>query len=464
VGLKQGGMDVARINCAHDDAEVWGQMIAHLRSQGAGEELSPKVAMDLAGPKIRTGPMSPGPKVRRFKPVRDIYGKVVQPARVWLGPLPPAQSEIPHLPIASSYLELLKSCKKLNFRDTRGKMRALKITEVFAEGVVAESRKTFYVQTGLPLLPQSRELSLPILVGELPAVEQGILLKEGDQLWLTSGQVPGRGPQVNERGELLAPAQVSCTAPQIFASVQVGEPISLDDGKFGGVIERQSEEGLLVSIQQVKGGGATLRADKGINFPQSQLRINGLTEKDCQDLDVVVKAADLVNVSFVNSAQDVTEFLTALETYERTDPLGVVLKIETQSGFNQLPEILLTGMQTYPLGVMIARGDLAVEAGWENMARVQEEMLAICHAAHIPVIWATQVLENLAKKGIPSRAEITDAGMAQRAECVMLNKGPAILPALKLLDSILKDRASYMEKGQPMLPALERASPVDKTP
>lgn len=79
---------------------------------------------------------------------------------------------------------------------------------------------------------------------------------------------------------------------------------------------------------------------------------------------------------------------------------------------------------------MIARGDLAVECGYERMAEVQEEILWICEAAHLPVIWATQVLESLAKKSQPSRAEITDAAMGERPECVMLNKGPHIAAAV----------------------------------
>ena len=65
-----------------------------------------------------------------------------------------------------------------------------------------------------------------------------------------------------------------------------------------------------------------------------------------------------------------------------------------------------------------------MECGYERMAEIQEEILWVCEAAHIPVVWATQVLESLAKKGLPSRAEITDAAMGERAECVMLNKGP----------------------------------------
>jgi len=78
---------------------------------------------------------------------------------------------------------------------------------------------------------------------------------------------------------------------------------------------------------------------------------------------------------------------------------------------------------------MIARVDLAVEVGYERLSEVQEEILWVCEAAHVPIIWATQVLESLIKRGMPSRGEFTDAAMAQRAECVMLNKGPFITKA-----------------------------------
>jgi pyruvate kinase len=86
---------------------------------------------------------------------------------------------------------------------------------------------------------------------------------------------------------------------------------------------------------------------------------------------------------------------------------------------------------------MIARGDLAVECGYTLLAELQEDILQISEAAHVPVIWATQVLETLTKKGTPTRAEITDAAMAARAECIMLNKGPYINKAVQVLDEIL---------------------------
>jgi pyruvate kinase len=97
-------------------------------------------------------------------------------------------------------------------------------------------------------------------------------------------------------------------------------------------------------------------------------------------------------------------------------------------------------------GVMIARGDLAVECGYERLAEVQEEILCICEAAHVPVLWATQVLENMAKMGSPSRAEVTDAAMANRAECVMLNKGPHVVEAVRALDDILRRMEARQSK------------------
>jgi len=95
---------------------------------------------------------------------------------------------------------------------------------------------------------------------------------------------------------------------------------------------------------------------------------------------------------------------------------------------------------------MIARGDLLVEIGYERLAEVQEEILWLCEAAHVPVVWATQVLEGLAQKGLPSRAEITDAAMGGRAECVMLNKGPHIVEAVRVLDSILQRMQAHQSK------------------
>jgi pyruvate kinase len=125
---------------------------------------------------------------------------------------------------------------------------------------------------------------------------------------------------------------------------------------------------------------------------------------------------------------------------------GIIAKIETRNAIHNLSKILLAGLDVPRFGVLIARGDLAVEVGFENLALVQEDILCLCEAAHIPVILATQVLEALAKSGIPTRAEITDAAMGHRAECVMLNKGKHILEAVKILSVLLSSEETHFVK------------------
>jgi pyruvate kinase len=138
--------------------------------------------------------------------------------------------------------------------------------------------------------------------------------------------------------------------------------------------------------------------------------------------------------------------------------MPVVIKIETARAFEQLPTLLLESMRDRASGVMIARGDLAVECGYERLSEVQEEILWISEAAHMPTIWATQVLEGLTKSGVPSRAEVTDAAMGERSECVMLNKGPHLVEALTVLDSILRRMQAHQLKKRSMMRRLNIAS------
>jgi pyruvate kinase len=164
-------------------------------------------------------------------------------------------------------------------------------------------------------------------------------------------------------------------------------------------------------------------------------------------------------MSFVQDVSDVRALQDRLLEMTNTPP-GIVLKIETRRAFERLPALILAAMKFERVGVMIARGDLAVESGFERMAEVQEEMLWICEAAHCPAIWATQVLESLARKGVFSRAEITDAAMGNRAECVMLNKGPHIVQAVHTLDNILHRMENHQTKKQSMLRELRLASSI----
>lgn len=449
--LLASGMDVMRINCAHDDPEAWAAMIHHLRQAQEELERPCRVAMDLAGPKIRTGPIEPGPEVIRWQPYRDAYGRVIAPARIWISP----HVEGPHpahtdllLPVSSDWWQRIETGDQLQFVDAAGRNRRLNILQTQAQGVLAESTQTAYItrDTVVMRIPSADQTPEPLgNFGPIPAQENYLVLREGDLLQVTDAQTLGRPAQFNEQGHLLHHASIGCTLPQIFRDVRRGDRILFDDGKIAGVIEDHTDSELLVKIKRAKLQGSKLRADKGINFPDTDLKLPALTEKDLQDLKFIAEHADLVCYSFVRRAEDIQQLLEALQQFGHSD-LGIVLKIENQQAFNNLPRLLLEVMRCNSAGVMIARGDLGVECGWERLAEMQEEILWMCEAAHLPVIWATQVLEGLAKKGLPTRAEVTDAAMGARAECVMLNKGPHIVETVHLLNDILRRMQQHQVK------------------
>ena len=254
----------------------------------------------------------------------------------------------------------------------------------------------------------------------------------------------------------MSPARVPCTLPEAFLNAKAGERIWFDDGRLGGVVSSVDEDEIKVLIDRAGPNGHRLRSDKGINLPDTKLELPALTGADRENLKIVVSRADVIGYSFVRSADDVL----TLQRYLRelgAEHLNIILKVETRAAFENLPELLLASLDAPTIGVMIARGDLAVEAGFERLAELQEEILWMCEAAHVPVIWATQVLEQLSKKGIYSRAEITDAAMSERAECVMLNKGPYVLDAVRTLDNVLKRMQAHQEKKRSMMRPLKLA-------
>ncbi len=275
-------------------------------------------------------------------------------------------------------------------------------------------------------------------------------------LLLTRDLKPGRPASRDSAGNILTPAHIGCTLPEVFDDIRSGESIRFDDGKIGGIIEKIEPGQVHVRITHARIQGDKLRSDKGINLPDSHLHLAALTQQDLDDLPFVIQHADIVELSFANCAEDVELLQQHMKLLGKQQP-AIVLKIETRRAFENLPDMLLTAMRAPKYGVMIARGDLAVECGFERLAEVQEEILWICEAAHIPVIWATQVLETLAKEGLPSRAEITDAAMGHRSECVMLNKGPYVLSAVQVLNDILRRMQSHQMKKQSMLRELQLA-------
>lgn len=464
--LLRQGMNCMRINCAHDDKRVWLGMINQLQMAVKTLKTPCQIVMDLPGPKLRTGPMQPGDAVLHVRPVRDAYGVVVSPARLWLTDSPvmnaPPSPADGTLTVGKAWLATLRRGERIVFADARGAKRNLQVIDVTPKGCWAELTRTAYIIPGTELCCTAgkKNKKRKTRVGQLPALERVIFLRCGDTLILTRDLTPGRPATFDRSGKLLTPASIGCTLPAIFNDVRAGESIYLDDGKISGIIEKVEPAQLLIRITHTHVMGAKLRADKGINLPDSHLHLSALTAQDLEILPFVVKYADVVEFSFANCAEDVALLQKSMMSLKRKPP-AIVLKIETKRAFKNLPAMLLTAMRAPCCGVMIARGDLAVECGFERLAEVQEEILWICEAAHIPVIWATQVLETLAKSGMPSRAEITDAAMGHRAECVMLNKGPYIIEAMQVLDNILRRMQRHQSKKQSMLRELRIAHLVD---
>ncbi len=462
------GMDCARINCAHDDPGAWLKMIEHLRRAEVALGKSCRVVMDLAGPKLRTGPLTAGAKVVKVKPKRDVFGRVTLPARLWVTSesapvLPPSFADVT-LPVSSVWIKSVRAGGTIRFTDARGAQRSFSVVDVIDDGFWAEARDTSYLVPGTKLYfskPFVETAENVTEVGEIPPRESFLTLKTGDELVITRDIVPGREATRDSGGRILTPATIGCTIPEVFDDARSGESIWFDDGKIGGVIERIEDRKVMVRIVHAGIDGSKLRADKGINLPESALRLSALTEKDIEDLAFICENADAVGLSFANSAADVDSIHGQIDWLGTGHP-AIILKIETQRGFEHLPDMLLAAMESPCCGVMIARGDLAVECGFERLAEVQEQILWICEAAHVPVIWATQVLETLAKEGMPSRAEITDAAMGHRAECVMLNKGPHVLHAVRSLDDILTRMQAHQTKKQAMLRELHLAHTIKK--
>ena len=261
------------------------------------------------------------------------------------------------------------------------------------------------------------------------------------------------------------PFQVTCSLAQAVEGVQSGEGVWFDDGIMGAVVDAIVPEGAVLRITHVAPDGERIRPEKGINFPNTDLFVPALTNKDLEDLDFVAQHADIVDYSFVQSVDDIrrlhTELSKRITDPDRRASLAIVAKIETRLAVVSLPEIIVAGAGLHPFSVMIARGDLAVEIGFERLAEIQEELLWICEAAHTPVIWATQVFENLVKTGVPTRSEVTDAAMSERAECVMLNKGPGVGEAVKLLDRIIVRCRAISSRN---VPNCARSSPGHSCP
>ena len=444
------GMDIARVNCAHDDAHAWEKMISIIRSvpETAGRRCL--VAMDLAGPKLRTGPLQRGPRAVRLAPGRDKTGRVLRPALARLSctsdrHMVESGHSIIEIPVDdAAWVERRRPGDHVELCDSRGAKRIWEVVEVTPDACIVTIEQTTYVTTGIKLVCDGVFDEDAVVIGDLPELEQAHRVATGDHVVLTRSLEPAAPTPAGTTHH------IGCTLPAVFDRARPGDRVWLDDGKIGGVIDHVTADEIELIVTEARPGGVNLKEGKGINLPDTDLQLDALTDKDHDDLTFVARHADLINMSFVRRPADVEQLQAELRRLD-ADSVGIVLKIENVAAFENLPELLLTAMRHERVGVMIARGDLAVEVGFERLAEVQEEIMWACEAAHVPVIWATQVLDTLARTGQPSRAEVTDAAMSERAECVMLNKGPHITEAIIALNSILTRMQHHQHKKRSLL-------------
>ena len=298
-------------------------------------------------------------------------------------------------------------------------------------------------------------ISFPIIRNEEGRKIKALPMKEGIRLELGKKPVdPIRFKEALDHLEEGIPIPVQLSIPEIIDTLKVGDSVFFDDGLVRAAVTQSGKQTAVVEV--LKSFKSKLKVDKGMNLPQLSMELPSLTERDHETLPFIAKHADLLGYSFVQRKSDVIRLYERLEELGGQKP-GVVFKIENQKAFNRLSHIMLEGMKHNRIGVMIARGDLAVEIGFDRISEVQNEILWLCEAAHVPVIWATQVLDNLAKKGIATRAEISDAALSVRSECVMLNKGPYILEAISELRTILNRMESHSSKNKNALRPLRIA-------
>ena len=442
------GADVLRINGAHESPREWAAIVSTFRERAAAFGRSGRVIVDLPGPKLRADIRQFDDGVLRLPRFKDRLGRTVVATSVLLVA---DHHGGPQIPVPAPWLSQMQAGDIVELTDAAGRPRRLVVGGRTDDGVLAECNRSLYVIAGLPLAwRRGTRVMGSGEVGRLPKQPRDILLRRGDRLL------------INESGECADPSLpvLAFESAYLLEQVRAGERVLLDDGRILALAERSGADGLLCRVELTMKAEARLRSGKGIAFPGSRLSLRHLPQQDEVALQFALAHADAVGVSFVTTARDVALVGRRIRQSGRTG-FGMILKFETYNAMRNLPAILFEMLKYDPVGIMIARGDLAVEMSFERLAEIQEELLWFGEACHVPVIWATQVLDNMAHTGLATRAEITDAAMSMRAECVMLNKGPHIAAAVSMLADIVRKMEAHQYKKRPLFRRLAIARSGD---
>ncbi|RLL42660.1 hypothetical protein D8M04_13970 [Oceanobacillus piezotolerans] len=433
--LLRAGMTIARINLARDYS-VWKKLIENIRAAEKELGLDPnrkcKIYMDLPGPKIR---------VNDFK-------KITVPLKInteKTSPIGYLVSNNSKDSLKSDYFQIninideftnFATGQIIPFIDSNGAKRNFTVREIISSTClkVELNKSAILNEETIIELSQENKCKLTNLLERKVTIK----VKKGDILRIYKSQHYLGKPR--SKGE---PASIGITIPEALRDVRVRDKVFIDDGNICAVVLGITDEYVEVEITLTRNKREEIKPDKGLNFPDSLVYLNvpAITETDIKILPEIIPFVDLIGISFIHQPNDIVILKGYLDQHSGRK-IGVIAKIETKYALLSLSRIILEGLNLDLFGVMIARGDLAIEIGYEQLAKAQEGILEICRAAHVPVIWATSILHNMNKKGIPLRAELTDAYMGLRADCIMMNKGPYVSNSVKLLqhlDHINKD-------------------------
>jgi pyruvate kinase len=239
-----------------------------------------------------------------------------------------------------------------------------------------------------------------IRIGEF---ENGsVVLKEGETFTLTTEKIVG-----NEK-------KVFVNYPLLPKEVKVGGIIMLHDGRKK--LEITDIKGNDVICKVIIGG--EIKSKRGVNLPGAYLSISSITEKDRADLEFGLKnKVDFIALSFVRRSADITELREILN--KAKSRAQIIAKIETPEALENIDEIIKLAD-----GIMVARGDLAIEIPAEEVPIVQKMLIHKCNALGKPVITATQMLESMIKSPVPTRAEVSDVANAiiDGTDAIMLSE------------------------------------------
>ena len=227
---------------------------------------------------------------------------------------------------------------------------------------------------------------------------------------------------------------IVCRFSGDFSNCRPNELLRFDDSRFEARITKVESDSILVSITKADVVQNKLLLGKGINFPQSDLGISGLTQKDREDLASVINLDCTLCFSFVQSAEDILDIEKEITKHRPAD-MPIVIKIETFKAIQNLPSILLAAMRFPRLCILIARGDLVSECGWKELPAIQFMIEEHARAAQLPIILATEILEGLNQNGQQTRPEMLDLHLAQRYDCILLNKGENIFETVGFVGS-----------------------------